>query len=347
MSHATTLEPVRPSAFRHQPPSVAMQWVFTIMMNGLMRPIMRTLEATGRAERFLAGMAERNVKRARENPFVRYTPGAQDVIVMTFPKSGTNWMLQIAHQLIHHGKGEYDHIHDVIPWPDVATMPGFMSRYAVPLAEATAWQSAPERKRVIKTHFDWDLIPYSPDAKYIAIIRDPKDVFVSSYFFLRDGLYGSAMPTVETWYRLFLSKNFMMGGSWASNAAGYWAQHHRPNVLVLSFKSMKKDLPGAVRAVAALLGINASDALIAEVCRLSSFDYMKQIDHKFRMGKLHALREAGSMIRKGSQGGSSELLTPAQQYAIDVHCQAELRELGSDFPYREFCDLAPAVPTSR
>ena len=52
---------------------------------------------------------------------------------MTFPKSGTNWMLQIAHQLIHHGKGEYDHIHDVVPWPDISTMPGFMSRYAIPL----------------------------------------------------------------------------------------------------------------------------------------------------------------------------------------------------------------------
>jgi hypothetical protein len=347
MSYATTLEPARPSSFRHQPPSIAMQWVFTLLMNGLMRPFIRTLEATGRAERFLAGMATHNLKRAQQNPFVRYTPGPQDVIVMTFPKSGTNWMLQIAHQLIHHGKGEYDHIHDVIPWPDVATMPGFMNRYAIPLDEATAWQSAPERKRVIKTHFNWDLIPYSPDAKYIAVIRDPKDAFVSSYFFIRDGLYGSAMPTVETWYRLFLSKNFMMGGSWASNCASYWAQRHRPNVLVLSFKSMKTDLRVSVRAVAALLGVDASDALIDEVCRLSSFDYMKRIDHKFHMGKLQALREAGSMIRKGSQGGSAELLTPAQQHEIDVHCQTELRELGSDFPYSEFCDLAPAVPTSR
>jgi hypothetical protein len=266
--------------------------------------------------------------------------------VTTFPKSGTNWMLQIAHQLIHHGKGEYEHIHDVIPWPDVATMPGFMSRYAIPLDEATAWQSAPERKRVIKTHFNWNLIPYSPEAKYIAVIRDPKDAFVSSYFFIRDGLYGAAMPKVETWYRLFLSKNFMMGGSWAENAAGYWAQRQRPNVLVLSFKAMKKDLRGTVRSVAAFLDVNASDALIDEVCRLSSFEYMKGIDHKFHMGKMQPWGEPGAMIRKGTQGGSSELLTPAQQHEIDIHCQKELRELGSDFPYTEFCDLALAS-TSR
>jgi hypothetical protein len=155
------------------------------------------------------------------------------------------------------------------------------------------------------------------------------------------------MPKVETWYRLFLSKNFMMGGSWAENAAGYWAQRHRPNVLVLSFKAMKKDLRGAVRSVASLLDVNASDALIDEVCRLSTFDYMKSIDHKFHMGKMQPWQEPGAMIRKGSQGGSSELLTPAQQRAIDEHCQAELRELGSDLPYTEFSDLAATASTSR
>ena len=149
------------------------------------------------------------------------------------------------------------------------------------------------------------------------------------------------MPKVDTWYRGYLSKNFMMGGSWGINAAGYWAARQRPNVLVLSFKSMKKDLRATVKTVAAFLGIAASEALIDEVYRLSTFDYMKSIDHKFNMGKLIPWREAGAMIRKGRQNGSAELLTPAQQREIDAHFQAELRELGSDFPYAEFCELAP------
>lgn len=341
MSYATTLEPAAAAArFRHQPPSVAMQWMMALGMNGVMRPLVRTLEATGRADRFLSAMAAQGRRRAQENPFVRYAAGEHDVIVMTFPKSGTNWMMQIAHQLIHHGRGDYDHIHDIVPWPDIETMPGFMRRYAIPLAQATNWQSTPERKRVIKTHFNWDVIPYSPAAHYIAIIRDPKDVFVSSYFFLKDGVYGAAMPKLETWYRVYLSKNFMMGGSWAENAAGYWAQRHRPNVLVLSFRAMKRDLRGTVKTVAAFLGIRASDALIDDVCRLSSFEHMKSIDYKFHMGKMRPWAEAGAMIRKGKQGGSAELLTPAQQRNIDVHFQAELRELGSDFPYNEFCDVS-------
>jgi hypothetical protein len=44
-------------------------------------------------------------------------------------------------------------------------------------------------------------------------------------------------------------------------------------------------------------------------------------------------------VRNGAQGGSSELLSPAQQRIIDVYFRAELERLGSDFPYEQFCDL--------
>ena len=44
---------------------------------------------------------------------------------MTYAKSGTNWMMQIAHQLIYHGNGEYDHLHEIVPWPDTTIMPLF------------------------------------------------------------------------------------------------------------------------------------------------------------------------------------------------------------------------------
>ena len=327
--------------FRHQPPPAHVRWALGLGMYGIMRPLVRTLEAVGRAERVMAYVgAQAHREQQKKNPFRDYTPGPQDVFVMTYAKSGTNWMLQIAHQLIHHGKADFEHIHDVIPWPDTIATP-IMSRYAIPLSEANHWEHAPERKRVIKTHFNWDLLPYSPEARYIAVIRDPKDVFVSNYFFIRDGMYGAAMPRPDTWYRLFLSKDFVLGGSWAVNAAGYWAERHRPNVLVLSFKAMKRDLRAAVASVARFLNINASDAVIDEVCRLSSFDYMKRVDRKFGMGKMIPWRAEGAMIRKGTLGGSSELLSPAQQREMDAHFQAELHALGSDLPYGDFCEPAP------
>jgi hypothetical protein len=107
----------------------------------------------------------------------------------------------------------------------------------------------------------------------------------------------------------------------------------------VSFKSMKRDLRATVLEVARFLDIQVSDDIIDEVCRRSSFDYMKRIDRKFRMGKLIAWSPAGAMIRKGAHGGSSELLSPAQQRDADAYFVGERRRLGSDFPYEEFCDV--------
>jgi hypothetical protein len=327
-------------AYKRTAPPLVAQVLMGALLDGVMGPVIRLQERRGKAVQMLGRIAAgQHAGLRKRNPFRSYVPGPQDVFVMTYAKSGTNWMMQIAHQLIYHGESEYDHLHDLVPWPDTTAMP-FVKKYAIPIAEATGWQQAPERLRVIKTHFDWDMLPYSDQAKYIAVIRDPKDIFVSNYHFVRDGVYGPAMPTVQTWFELFLSEQFPIGGSWAVNTAGYWAVRNRPNVLIASFKEMKRDLRGTVLKVAAFLNIDVPDAVIDEVCRKSSFEYMKAIDRKFAIGKLVAWREPGAMIRAGKQGGSSEMLNAEQQRQVDQYFKFELKRLGSDFPYDEFCTPA-------
>ena len=275
------------------------------------------------------------------NPFRNYVPTKHDVFVATFAKSGTNWMMQIAHQMAFQGMAEYDHIHSVVAWPDTVLM-GALGRYAIPLEDSSVWKAASEQKRVIKTHFNWENIPYSEDARYIIVIRDPKDILVSSYFFfVKNGFLEPMIRSVDSLLKIFLSDNFPVGGSWAVNTAGYWAERHRPNVMIVSFKSMKRDLKGTVLNVARFLDIHVSDDVIDRVCEKSSFEYMKRIDEKFRTWKMIPWKtEVPSMIRSGRQGGSSELISREQQRAIDAYFIAELKRLGSDFPYEEFCDIA-------
>ncbi len=136
--------------------------------------------------------ARQRERQLKQNAFQNYAPTAHDVFVMTYAKSGTNWMMQIAHQLLFHGKGEFDHIHCVVPWPD-SRLFGPMSKYAIPEDDPSVWIASPEQKRVIKTHYNWELLPYSEEARYIAVIRDPKDVFVSNYHFF-GSVIGPAMP---------------------------------------------------------------------------------------------------------------------------------------------------------
>jgi hypothetical protein len=296
------------------------------------------MEKLDKAEDMFTSMRKRQVERFQgAKSFRDYSPDSHDVFVATYPKSGTNWMLQIAQQLVWHGEAVFDHIHSVVPWPDGEDMWGYLRGGSIPLKDPSVWKACPERKRVIQSHLNWDMLPHSDEARYLSVIRDPKDVFVSNYLFTRQTIW-PAMPSVKTWYRLFLDGN-SLGGSWAVNAAGFWEQRHRPNVRVFSFKSMKRDLAGTVRQVAELLGIRATDDVIRKVSDKSTFDYMKQIDDKFRTVKIVPWRREGFMMRKGTVGGSSELLSREQQREMDAHFQAELKRLGSDLPYAEFCNV--------
>jgi aryl sulfotransferase len=147
------------------------------------------------------------------------------------------------------------------------------------------------------------------------------------------------MPSLASWCKIFLSGAGVMG-SWAEHSASYWAQRHLPNVLLLSFKSMQADLKGTVLKIAKFLDVNVPEETIAEVCRKSSFGYMKTIDRRFAPEGVHPWGRKVEMMRKGVHGGSSELLSQEQQREIDAHFMAELKRLGSDLPYEEFCDLA-------
>jgi hypothetical protein len=259
--------------------------------------------------------------------FEGYQPTKHDVFVCTYPKSGTNWALQIAYQIAYRGRGEYQHIHDVVPWPDA-----YLSKVAK-LSDDPASPQNPTGLRVIKTHLSSEFVAYSPQAKYIVVARDPKDTFVSSYHFI-SSLSGETMPPMDDLLTLFLSGDYQYG-PWAQHLASYWSWRDRSNVLLLTFEEMKKDLKGAVRRVARLMEVELSEEELALVVEKSSFQYMKQIDHKFLPKQPFPLNRIGKpvMIRRGERGSASELLTHEQQVQIDRQMRAELQRLGCDFPY--------------
>ena len=166
--------------------------------------------------------------------FSDYQAQSHDIFVCTFSKSGTNWMLQITQQIAHKGKSEFKHIHDIIPWPDSGPMD------VIALDDPAPLESSPTNLRVIKTHLPFQNVAYDPDAKYITVIRDPKDVFVSSYFFVKKNLAGEIMPSVDTWLKLYLSPYFPMG-DWSEHTASYWAQRDKDNMMLMSFRELKEN----------------------------------------------------------------------------------------------------------
>lgn len=304
------------------------------LIRGVGAPMTRLMDATGLYAWMLHTFKQQVANRRVANNFGSYQPTKQDVLVCTYPKSGTNWMLQIAFQVAFRGQGEFENVHQYMPWPD-AFMP-----VDAKLEDATIADRSPFGLRIIKTHLWGEHLPYTPEARYICILRDPKDVFVSSYFFVRDVALGPLMPSVQTWYETFLSDAFFLG-SWTDNLYHYWKLRHCPNVMVVTFEQMQADLMGIVRQTAAFLGVELTEAELQTVYEKSTFEYMKGVEHKFNPPPATPMASKETkMLRKGQSGTSSELLTVEQQHRIDDYCRAELRRLGSDFPYDEMFTIA-------
>jgi hypothetical protein len=298
---------------------------------GTLSAIARTLGLARPLARFATRRMVSDRHKARV--FAGYEPTAHDVFVTTFTKSGTNWALQIAQQTAHLGDAEFDHIHDVVAWPEAPFAE------IAPLRDPTPRLRAPTGLRVIKTAAPVRHVPYSPEARYIAVLRDPKDVFVSSYHFVLGVMGLRDKISVQQWLDISLN---ITEGSWADHTASVWAWRDRPNVLILFFADMKRDPEAAVRRIVDLMDVSLTDAQLARVVERSSFAYMKQHDAQFGPPQLPFTKGQTPMLRTGKSGQSGELLDRAQQAAIDRHFQAELERLGSDFPYAEHFEVVQA-----
>ncbi len=294
------------------------------LLYGLGVPAMKLMERSG----LFLRSAAKGAGRQHFGHFGDYQPTPHDVFACVYFKSGTNWLMQILLQITHRGNAEFKHVHDLVPWPDA-----YDPRYAVPLSDEIAWRNSPTGMRIIKTHRKLDEVPFRPEARYICVVRDPKDMLVSGYHFARDLSLGPMMPSVATWVEYSFTPGFPFC-TWGDHLYSYWQVRGRANVLFMTYEEMKKDLPGTVNRIAAFLKVDLTREEHAEIVRKSTFGYMKQIQHRFDTGMLAPWsKPEGRVLRRGEAGGSGELLTPALQKRIDDHWRAELERLGCDFPY--------------
>ncbi|RLA10045.1 MAG: hypothetical protein DRQ60_01640 [Gammaproteobacteria bacterium] len=262
--------------------------------------------------------------------FVDYTPTEHDVFVCSYYKSGTNWLMYAAYQVAEKGTGEFNDILDVAPWPDCPAQ-----ETTIALRDQRPIKRSITGQRVIKTHARAEFVPYSEKAKYICLVRDPKDTVVSAHHFFGSMLLGPLIPSTNTWVKQCMSEGAVFG-PWHRFLASYWPWRDRGNVLFITYEQMMADPQASIRKIAELMAVELTDAEVARVAELTSYKSMKAIDHKFYPGEVSPFaRRGGQMIRQGKAGSSGDMLNTAQQGFIDSYCRNGLVELGCDFPYDE------------
>jgi len=151
--------------------------------------------------------------------------------------------------------------------------------------------------RVLKTHMSFDMLPKVENqknqcliisshvvqdimkkgkAKVIYVIRNPRDTCMSFYHHWRilEGYSGDVSSFVDA----FLADVAGYYTPAIGHMLSFWNQRNRPNVLVIMYEDMKKDLAGVLRRVAAFVGKNIPEEKMPDLLHHLSFDQMKKND---------------------------------------------------------------------
>lgn len=237
-----------------------------------------------------------------------------DIVIATFPRSGTTWTEQLVLLLLSKGdplklntaeKNSYD--------PNVPERPGKVFLDALYHKNPTGNIAAPwglsfgndlvmtqesldelPFRRVFKTHHrahmqvglgaHWDLLDSkslppleNSGVKFLWVIRDPKDVMLSMMKINTTNYEKHGFPTTA------FAKAFLAGrvnrGSWADHAREWrqFANANPDNVLPLTYEGNKKDPLGNARKVAQFLDIQLTEEELKRCVELSSFDAMREM----------------------------------------------------------------------
>ena len=161
-----------------------------------------------------------------------YQARPNDLFIVTYPRSGTTWMQNIVYNLQTNGQpfdANRDHFFEQNPHLEVDGEVGI---------------EIMQQPGAIKTHLPIDRVPYHPLAKYICVIRNPKDVCVSYDIFYKT--WGD-VPKLEfeQFFEYFIDGRLPFN-DYFQVLQSAWQRRNDNNVLLVSYEEMRSDLQSVI-----------------------------------------------------------------------------------------------------
>ncbi|XP_068088078.1 sulfotransferase 6B1-like [Hyperolius riggenbachi] len=244
-----------------------------------------------------------------------------DVLIITYPKCGTNWSLQILTEML-------TAMHNKAPSKDFA-----MLEFGKP--EKFQQLKQLPSPRLFASHVTYGNLPKSfleKKTKILVILRNPKDTAVSFFHFTNKN---PVLPTYESWDLFF--KDFITGNVLYGSYFDYhleWDKHiDDGNLLVLTFEEMKEDLPAQLRKICNFYGLTLTEEQISLVQEKSTFTSMKE-----KSSTTHG-NLGDVFFRKGEVGDWKSLFTKEQSKEVDAKFEECLAgtKLGKMINYAKYC----------
>eukprot|EP00066_Takifugu_rubripes_P003439 XP_003966001.1 PREDICTED: sulfotransferase family cytosolic 2B member 1-like isoform X1 [Takifugu rubripes] len=189
-----------------------------------------------------------------------------DVFAVTYPKSGTIWMQEIL-PLVLNG-GDLTPVQTIANWDRVPWLEE--KRLALVVDQLP-------NPRAMVTHLPYHLMPPSLQtsrAKVIYVMRNPKDVLVSSYYFHQMAAFLQDPGTFGEFMNTFLEGKVLFG-KWTDHVKSWRHTELGDRILYLTYEEMVEDLPAALRRLSVFLGRNLSEEVIQKIAEHCSFRNMK------------------------------------------------------------------------
>ncbi len=245
-----------------------------------------------------------------------------DLFVCTPPKCGTTWTQTLVRMLITEQADPSIYDNKVSPWLDCA----FRDR----VAQANSLE-VQDHRRCIKTHTPLDGITYSPDAQYLVVHRHPVDV----HFSLRSHVENMTEDWLDYLFPDDLSEAFAMFldrpastkgtddltlASFVHHFRSFWDYRDLPNIHFLHYAELSRDLPGQVRRLAGIMGMNIDDRMVAGISQAGSFGSMKDNARRLSQtpGFTSVFRDFAQFFSSGTSNKWEGKLTEAEMARYDA-----------------------------
>ena len=246
-----------------------------------------------------------------------YQAKDDDLFISTYPKNGTTWTQQIIYLIQHDAES-----------PATGEQFGASSVYLEQRGRKAAESIV--KPGCIKTHVSPILAPWNEKAKYIIVIRNPKDVAVSYYYHTRGKIHFKfENGSFDDFFDLFIA-GLVEYGDYFEFIHAWSAKRHLPNVLILTYECMKADVAEAIRRIAHFIDaekygskVDSDSHFVDRIISQSSFDFMKQ---KYSEDFAARSTEDFHFFRKGVVNDWKCMLSEEQNERITLRFKEEAKK---------------------